>query len=131
MPVTIDPAVSDFVTKVSAGAAGLADSVAALLLRLAFRVSCLERTAAQQAQKLERLTKQPKPAPVTPLVPLMTGIDTATGAAVRVMPKRSRGRPPGSRDTYKRPPRGRHHDLQVEVSNHHLSDSGWDDLSVG
>ena len=130
MPATIDPAVLTFVEKIGSGTAGLADSVSALLLRLAFRVSKLERVTKEQAQKLQQLAKQPKPAPVVALAPIMTGVDTATGAAVRVMPKRSRGRPRGSLDTYKRSPRGRYHEQQAEVSSNYV-DPGWDDLSVG
>jgi hypothetical protein len=101
-----------------------------LLLRLAFRVSNLERAVEQQAKRLQQLAKQPKPAPLVPLNPIMTGIDTATGAAVRVMPKRSRGRPRGSLDTHKRAPRRRYHEQQAEVSSNYV-DPGWDDLSVG
>jgi len=129
MPATIDPAVSAFVEKISAGTAGLPDSIAALLLKLAVRVSNLERATEQQAQKLRQLAKRPKPAPVVPLAPVMTGVDSA-GAPVRIMPKRSRGRPPGSRGTYQRPPPARHHNLKADVSRH-LVDSAWDDLRLG
>jgi hypothetical protein len=45
MPSAVDPAVLTFVEKIGAGTAGLADSIAALLLRLAFRVSKLERVS--------------------------------------------------------------------------------------
>jgi hypothetical protein len=96
------------------------------LLRLAFRVSNLERAVELQTKKLQQLAKQPKPAPV---VPIMTGIDAATGAPVRIEPKRSRGRPLGSRDTHKRPSR-RRHNLEAEVSSD-LIDGDWDHLGVG
>jgi hypothetical protein len=119
-----------FVEKITTGTAGLADSVAALLLRLAFRVSNLERAVEQQTKRLQQLAKQPKPAPVVALAPVMTGIDTATGAAVRIEPKRPRGRPLGSRDSRPRPSRARHHNLEAEVSSHIL-DNGWDDLGAG
>ena len=131
MPATIDPAVLTFVEKIGSGTAGLADSVSALLLRLAFRVSKLERVTKEQAQKLQQLAKQPKPAPVVALAPIMTGVDTATGAAVRIMPKRSRGRPPGSKDRYQRPPRARHHDIEAEISSNHILDDDWDHLGAG
>ena len=126
MPATIDPAVSAFVEKISASTEGLADSIAALLLKLAVRVSSLERVTEQQAQKLERLAKRPQPAPIVPLAPIMTGIDVASGAPVRIEPTRSRGRPPGSKDRYDRPRRARHHSLQAEGL-----DNGWDDLGAG
>jgi hypothetical protein len=130
-PIIADPAVITFVEKVSAGTAGLADSVAALLLKLAFRVSCLERAAEEQAAKLKQVDKlaRAKPVPVVPLTPIMTGVDVATGAPVRIEPKRSRGRPLGSRDRYQRPSR-RHHNLQAEVSSP-LLDDDWDHLGVG
>ena len=131
MPATIDPAVLTFVEKIGSGTAGLTDSVSALLLRLAFRVSKLERVTKEQAQKLQQLAKQPKPAPVVALAPIMTGVDTATGAAVRIMPKRSRGRPPGSKDRYQRPPRARHHDIEAEISSNHILDDDWDHLGAG
>jgi hypothetical protein len=129
MSATIDPSVFAFVQKISSGTAGLADSVAALLLKLAFRVSLLERVTKEQAKKLQQLAKRPQPAPITP-APVMTGVDVLTGAPVRIMPKRSRGRPRGSLDTHKRPPRARHHNLQAEVSSNVL-DNDWDDLGAG
>jgi hypothetical protein len=128
MPSVVDPAVLSFVERISAGSAGLAESVASLLLRLAFRVSKLELATEQQAKKLQQLAKQ-KPAPGVPLVPIMTGVDVATGSAIRIMPKRSRGRPAGSRDTYKRSSRARHHNLEAEVSSN-LIDGDWDHLGV-
>jgi hypothetical protein len=130
MPAITDPAVSDFVTKITASAAAVPDAIAALILRLAYRVSCLERTAEQQAKKLQQLAKQPKPAPVAALVRVMTGVDTATGAPVRIEPRRPRGRPLGSRDTHKRLSRARHHNLEAEVSSN-LIDGDWDHLGVG
>jgi hypothetical protein len=124
MPSAIaDPAVCAFVERITASAAAVPDAIAALLLRLAFRVSNLERAVELQTKKLQQLAKQPKSAPV---VPIMTGIDTATGAPVRVLPKRSRGRPPGSRDTYRRPSRARHN-LEAEVSSNYV-DPDWDNL---
>jgi hypothetical protein len=63
MASVVDPAVLCFVERISAGSAGLADSVSALLLRLAFRTSKLERAVEQQAKRLQQLAKQ-KPAPV-------------------------------------------------------------------
>jgi hypothetical protein len=125
MASVVDPAVLSFVERISAGSAGLADSVSALLLRLAFRTSKLERAVEQQAKRLQQLAKQPKP-----IVPILTGVDVATGAAVRIEPKRPRGRPLGSRDTHKRSSRARHHNLAAEVSSN-LIDGDWDHLGVG
>src|SRR6516225_1359946 len=118
--VVTDPVIAQFVERVAAGANAAADSVAGLVLRLVGRVGALEKTVEAQGVRLKQVDKlaRAKLAPVVvPLTPIMTGIDTATGAAVRVMPKRSRGRPRGSLDSYKRPPRGRHHDHQAEMSN--------------
>ena len=135
MPSVIaDPAVVKFIETVGNGASAAADSVAGLVLRLVGRVGALEKAVEAQGVKLKQVDKlaRTKLAPVVvPLTPIMTGVDTATGAPVRIMPKRSRGRPRGSLDTYKRPPRGRHHDHQAEMSNNHVVDSDWDDLSVG
>jgi hypothetical protein len=129
MSVVADPAICAFVERITASTAAVPDAIAALLLKLAFRVSKLELATEQQAKKLQQLVKQPKPVPVVALAPVMTGIDTATGAAVRIVPKRSRGRPLGSRDRIPRSSR-RHHNLQAEVSSNYI-DPGWDDLSVG
>jgi hypothetical protein len=134
MPSVIaDPAVVKFIETVGNGASAAADSVAGLVLRLVGRVGALEKTVEAQGVRLKQIDKlaRTKLAPVVvPLTPIMTGVDTATGAAVRVMPKRSRGRPRGSLDTYKRSPRGRYHEQQAEVSSNYV-DPGWDDLSVG
>jgi hypothetical protein len=130
MPSAVDPAVLTFIERITVGTAGLADSVAALLLRLAFRVSKLELATEQQAKKLQQLAKQPKPAPVAALARVMTGVDVATGAPVRIEPKRSRGRPLGSRDRRPRESRARHHNLEAEVSSN-LIDGDWDHLGVG
>jgi len=130
MPSVIaDPVIAQFVERVAAGANAAADSVAGLVLRLVGRVGALEKTVEAQGVRLKQVDKlaRTKLAPVVvPLTPIMTGIDTATGAAVRVMPKRSRGRPLGSRDRIQRSSR-RHHNLQAEVSSNY-ADPGFDDL---
>jgi len=130
MPSVIaDPVIAQFVERVAAGANAAADSVAGLVLRLVGRVGALEKTVEAQGVRLKQVDKlaRTKLAPVVvPLTPIMTGIDTATGAPVRVMPKRSRGRPLGSRDRIQRSSR-RHHNLQAEVSSNY-ADPGFDDL---
>jgi hypothetical protein len=130
-PVVADPAVLKFVESVAAGANAAADSVAGLVLRLVGRVGALEKTVKEQATKIEKIGKlaQAKSAPIAQLAPTMTGVDVETGAPVRIMPRRPRGRPIGSRDTHKRPSR-RRHNLQAEVSNN-LIDDDWDHLGTG
>ena len=135
MPSVIaDPAVVKFIETVGNGASAAADSVAGLVLRLVGRVGALEKTVEAQGVRLKQVDKlaRTKLAPVVvPLTPIMTGVDTATGAAVRIMPKRSRGRPPGSKDRYQRPPRARHHDIEAEISSNHILDDDWDHLGAG
>jgi hypothetical protein len=94
--VITDPAIAQFVERVAAGTNAAADSVAGLVLRLAGRVGALERKVEAQSNQIAKIGKlaRAKPAPVVSLAPIMTGIDTATGAAVRIEPKRSRGRFP-------------------------------------
>jgi hypothetical protein len=130
--IVTDPAVIRFIETVNNGVDTAADSIAGLVLRLVGRVSTLEKAVEAQAARLKQVDKlaRARRAPVAPLAPIMTGIDVATGAPIRVQPKRSRGRPLGSRDTYQRPSRARHHNLQAEVSSN-LVDDDWDDLGVG
>jgi hypothetical protein len=125
---TIDPAAIKFVEEIAKGASSIPDSIAGILLRLLGRVSSLETTSKQHALKLDKLAKQPRwpgSLPEPTLQKTLTGIDAATGAPVRIEPKRPVGRPPGSRDSAKRRPRGAElfhkEDLQ-------LLDTGFDDL---
>ena len=87
MPSVIaDPAVVKFIETVGNGASAAADSVAGLVLRLVGRVGALEKTVEAQGVRLKQIDKlaRTKLAPVVvPLTPIMTGVDTATGAAVR------------------------------------------------
>jgi hypothetical protein len=133
MSVIADPVIAQFVERVAVGTNAAADSVAGLVLRLVGRVGALERKVEAQSSQIAKIDKlaRAKPAPVVALAPIMTGVDTATGAAVRIMPKRSRGRPPGSKDRHQRPPRARHHDIEAEISSNHILDDDWDHLGAG
>jgi hypothetical protein len=127
-PVIADPVVAQFIERVAAGTNAAADSVAGLVLRLVGRVGALERKVEAQSSQIAKIDKlvRAKPAPIVPVAPIMTGVDVETGAAVRIMPKRSVGRPLGSRDRRPRPSR-RHHNLAAEVSSN-IVDADWDHL---
>jgi hypothetical protein len=133
MPSVVDPVVRSFVEAVNhEGVATTTDTVGGLFLRLINRVGVLERKVEAQSSQIAKIDKlaRAKPAPVAALAPVMTGVDVATGAPVRILPRRPRGRPAGSRDTYKRTSRARHHNLEAEVSSN-LIDGDWDHLGVG
>jgi hypothetical protein len=59
MPAVVDPAITQFVTRVCESAGALPDSIAGLLLKLAARVSRLEQTVETQGAMLEKVRKQP------------------------------------------------------------------------
>jgi hypothetical protein len=109
MPSAVaDAAIQQFVAKITASAGAVPDALAGLLLKLCARVASLERTTKAQALELDKLRKMPRlPAAMleaaTPKV--KTGIDVATGAAVRIEPRRGRGRPQGRKDARPRAPR--------------------------
>jgi len=125
----IDPAVTTFVSRLCDGAGSLPDSIAALIFRLAARVTRLEQTTSAQADKIKRLEKAPKSAGRARTYDsrvVATGVDV-DGHPVRIEERVRRpvGRPNGRRDTYQRhrraPP-----DAQHEPAELGLLDPDWD-----
>jgi hypothetical protein len=109
MPATItDPAVKQFVTKVTASAGAVPDAIAGLLLRLCARVSSLEQTAKAQAVELDRLRKTSSLLPpallaAPPMEPdAEPAFDAEAGALERSAVKRPVGRPRGRKDSHPR-----------------------------
>jgi hypothetical protein len=127
--IVTDPAVAQFVERVSNGVDSAADSIAGLMMRLVGRVANLERKLATQDSRIDKLARQPKPVRKPPSVRVVeSGIDVRDGGPVYIEQRirRSRGRPKGSRDSYVRPTRSRHR-IEAEGISPHLLDRDWDD----
>jgi len=126
----IDPAVTTFLSRLCDGAGSLPDSIAALIFRLAARVTRLEQTTSAQADKIKKLEKQPRRSSDSRIV--ATGVDVE-GNPVRIEERVRRpvGRPKGRRDTHRRQRRGPR-EVQPEHPDHHpppeigLLDPEWD-----
>ena len=107
-----------FLSRLCDGAGSLPDSIAALIFRLAARVTRLEQTTSVQADKIRKLEKQPRPDPDVVRTydsrVVKTGLDV-DGHPVRIEERVRRpvGRPKGRRDAYqrhRRPPSEAHHE---------------------
>ena len=125
----IDPAVTSFVSKLCDGASSLPDSIAALIFRLASRVTRLEQTTSAQADKIKKLEKQPRSAGRGSTYDgrvVKSGVDV-DGNPVRIEERVRRpvGRPKGRRDIYKRQRRASH-EAHPEPAELGLIDPDWD-----
>jgi hypothetical protein len=104
---TNDAAISRLLDAIGSGVTAR-DATGNLLLRLCNRVGALEKLTAQQGKTIDRLAKEPRvPWSVPPAEKPMTGIDAASGAPVKIEPRRAVGRPPGRRDSRPRRTTGR------------------------
>ena|SRR5215831_11728591 len=102
MSTAIDPAVTTFLSRLCDGAGSLPDSIAALIFRLAARVTRLEQTTAAQADKIKKLEKQPRLAGRAKAYDsrvVKSGVDV-DGHPVRIEERVRRpvGRPKGRKD---------------------------------
>jgi len=125
----IDPAVTTFLSRLCDGAGSLPASIAALIFRLAVRVTRLEQTTAAQADKIKKLEKQPRTAERARTYDsriLKSGVDV-DGHPVRIEERVRRpvGRPKGRRDTHQRQrrPQSEVHHEPAELG---LLDPDWD-----
>src|SRR6516165_5121635 len=95
-----DPAVKQFVAKITASAAAAPDAIAGLLLKLCARVSTLEMAAKAQARQLDQLSRQshallpPGLLAAPPIEP-----EAEDGARARRAVKHPVGRPKGGTDS--------------------------------
>jgi hypothetical protein len=124
--IVTDPAVAQFVERVSNGVDSAADSIAGLMMRLVSRISRLElkvETQDGKIAKIDKLARQPRPVRKPPPVRLETGVDM-DGNPVRIEHriKRPRGRPKGARDRFQRRRAG----IVPPPPARHIVDPDWD-----